>query len=155
MSGASGSGKPNMDEIMKKWESLKCEWYNNKPMANLILLWNKIKADWERITPKLCANESFQNRLNLERSCGDYSTSFDKVVQQVIVEQSQLRDEFDKLKIDLLGLSGLLPDCPIVISDSDDDEIFREIEEYCDDDDDDDDDDDYDDEGDDDNGGDC
>ncbi|XP_019229637.1 PREDICTED: uncharacterized protein LOC109210639 [Nicotiana attenuata] len=80
MSGASGSRKPNMDEIMMKWQSLKCEWYNNKPMANLMLLWDAIKADWERIRPKLCANQSFQNRLNMERSCGDNSTSFDKVV---------------------------------------------------------------------------
>ena len=71
-----------MDEIMQKWESLKCEWYNNKVMANLMILWDQIKANLERIRPNLFANESFQNKLNLERSCGGYSTSFDKVVQQ-------------------------------------------------------------------------
>ena len=44
MSGASGSRKPNMDEIMQKWETLKCEWYNNKLMSNLMLLWDQIKS---------------------------------------------------------------------------------------------------------------
>jgi len=53
-------------------------------------------------------------------------------MDRVIVEQSQLRNEFNKLKIDLIGLCGLLPEYPIVIYDTDDDdEIFREIDEYC------------------------
>jgi len=52
------------------------------------------------------------------------------LIDRVIVEQSQLRDEFNKLKFDLIGLCGLLPEYHIVISDSDDDEIYRKIKDY-------------------------
>jgi len=58
-------------------------------------------------------------------------------MDRIIIEQNQLRDQFNKLKFDLMRLCGLLPEYPIIISDSDDDEIYREIEEYCSDDEDD------------------
>lgn len=47
------------------------------------------------------------------------------------IEHSLLRDEFNKLKSDLMELCGLLSEYPIIISDSDSVEIYREINEYC------------------------
>ncbi|XP_070057817.1 uncharacterized protein [Nicotiana tomentosiformis] len=142
MSDASGSRKLTMDELMQKWESLKSDWNSTVPMANLMQKWEQLKADWERIRPQIFADESFQNRLNFERSCEGYSTSVDYaklknslkslpyLMGRVIIEQNQLCDQFNKLKFDLMRLCGLLPEYPIIISNSDDDEIYREIEEY-------------------------